>query len=118
MHQPVSRQSGAELPVVTVSDITTAAFNVVLQYMYTGEVQALPPAFLQPHAAAGLFDAADRLLQFPMKVMLTLDQALSKLPVQQCCAAVLRGLLKIIMSIEARSSDDLCVKSGMLSIPT
>lgn len=81
--QPASRPAGAALPVLTVSDVSTAAFEVVLLFMYTGEVQALSPAFLEPQAAAELFDAADRLLQFPMKVTRNLVVVID---MPACCA--------------------------------
>ena len=57
------------LPVVAAGDVSAAAFTVILQFMYTNDVAHLPPAFMEAPSAAELFDAADRLLLFSMKVI-------------------------------------------------
>lgn len=56
------------LPSVAVGDVGAAAFAVVLQFMYTDAVDSLPAIWHESHAAVELFDAADRLLLFTMKV--------------------------------------------------
>ena len=62
------KDDAAALPAVAVGEVQAAAFGLVLQFMYSDAVQGLPQEFMQAHAAEELFDAADRLLLFTMKV--------------------------------------------------
>ena len=51
-----------------VSNVSAPVMEVVLEFIYTNLMPALPEAFLSEEGAEELFYAADRYLIFPMKV--------------------------------------------------
>ncbi len=51
-----------------VSSVSAPVMEVVLEFIYTNLMPALPEAFLSEEGAEELFYAADRYLIFPMKV--------------------------------------------------
>ncbi|CAK0738830.1 hypothetical protein CVIRNUC_001099 [Coccomyxa viridis] len=61
-----SKQTGS-LPAVQVSSVSAPVMEVVLEFIYTNLMPALPEAFLSEEGAEELFYAADRYLIFPMK---------------------------------------------------
>ena len=62
-----SKHTGS-LPAVQVSNVSAPVMEVVLDFIYTNLMPALPEAFLAEEGAEELFYAADRYLIFPMKV--------------------------------------------------
>lgn len=63
-----------------MGDINAATFEVVLQFMYTDALTDLPREFMEARAAEELFDAADRLLLFAMKVGIHLGGSTCRCP--------------------------------------
>ena len=51
-----------------VSNVSAPVMEIVLEFIYTNLMPALPEAFLTEEGAEELFYAADRYLIFPMKV--------------------------------------------------
>ena len=62
-----SKQTGS-LPAAQVSNVSAPVMEVVLEFIYTDLMPALPEAFVAEEGAEELFYAADRYLIFPMKV--------------------------------------------------
>ena len=63
---------GQSLPVVPVADVSAAVLATLLEYVYTDALGALED---KEQGAEQLFDAADRYLIFPMKVLYVLLSA-------------------------------------------
>ncbi|KAK9830010.1 hypothetical protein WJX72_009170 [[Myrmecia] bisecta] len=57
----------AQLPMLTVHDVSADVFRMVLHFMYTDEVGELDGQYVNADGANALFDAADRYLVFAMK---------------------------------------------------
>ncbi len=66
---------GQSLPVVPVADVSAAVLATLLEYVYTDALGALEEDFHKEQGAEQLFDAADRYLIFPMKVLYVLLSA-------------------------------------------
>lgn len=60
--------SGRQLPQLIVSDVSPEAFQLVLEFAYTGSLQVLPPRWLKAAGAELLFEAAQRYLMPLLKV--------------------------------------------------
>lgn len=61
--------SGRQLPQLTVSHVSPELFQLVLEFVYSGSLQVLPPRWLKAAGAELLFEAAQRYLMPLLKVL-------------------------------------------------
>ena len=61
--------SGGQLPQLTVSNVSSEVFQLVLEFAYSGSLQVLPPRWLKAAGAELLFEAAQRYLMPLLKVL-------------------------------------------------
>ena len=88
-----------------MGDVTAASFEVVLQYMYSDAVERLPEQFLSASAAEELFDAADRLLLFPMKASMCIAHVEKSLLLPCMCMALIQYSYQLCLGQHIACSD-------------
>lgn len=88
-----------QLPQLTVSGVSPEVFQLVLEFVYSGSLQVLPPRWLKAAGAELLFEAAQRYLMPLLKVQAPAMLHHPCVWAHCCCESVFVSLLYSLLNM-------------------